>query len=54
MTPSEKAAKIERAIELGFIRRTRDIDGVYIYELTPLGAKKWMQEKIEEYEREIA
>lgn len=42
----EKQKKLEEAIEMGFIIRTRHPDGVLCYELTPAGLHQWQLERI--------
>ncbi len=44
MTPSEKAVKIQQALELGFITRSWDDKGVVHYELTDRGFMAWKME----------
>lgn len=42
----DKQAKLEAAINLGFISRQLGADSVYTYALTPSGQNQWMVEKI--------
>lgn len=43
---AEKAAKLEEAIRRGYIIRHQYQDGMLGYELTQLGAQKWMLERM--------
>lgn len=41
----KKQAKLEEAIQRGFIIRTQDPDGITRYQLTQAGQMQWMAEK---------
>lgn len=41
----EKLAKLEEAIQRGFITRTTQPDGILFYELTPRGLGQWNYER---------
>ena len=41
----KKQAKLEEAISLGLIIRTKEADGVYKYQLTQKGLHQWMFER---------